>query len=39
MQLDGFNSTLSPVVIGDIVLSVNTQYKKKQKQTCANIFE
>ena len=26
MQLDWLNSTLSPVVHGDIVLSINTQY-------------
>ena len=26
MQSDGFNSALSPVVYGDIALSVNTQY-------------
>ena len=42
MQLDGFNSALSPVVYGDIALSINTHYitlhmdekktKKKQKQ-------
>ena len=25
-QSDGFNSALSPVVYGDIVLSINTQY-------------
>ena len=26
MQLDGLNSALSPVVYGDIALSINTQY-------------
>ena len=26
MQSDGLNSTLSPVVYGDIALSTNTQY-------------
>ena len=26
MQSDGFNSALSPVVYGDIALSINTQY-------------
>ena len=26
MQSDGFNSALSPVVHGDIALSMNTQY-------------
>ena len=26
MQSDGFNSTLSPVVYGDIVLNINTHY-------------
>ena len=29
MQSDGFNSALSPVVYGDIGLSINTHYKKK----------
>ena len=28
MQLDWLNSTLSPVVCGDIALSINTQYIK-----------
>ena len=28
MQSDGFNSALSPVAYGDIVLSINTQYNK-----------
>ena len=28
---NGLNSALSPVVHGDIVLSINTQYKKKGK--------
>ena len=26
MQSDGFNSALSPVVYGDITLSINTHY-------------
>ena len=26
MQLDGLNTALSPVVYGDIALSINTQY-------------
>ena len=30
MQLDWLNSALSPVVYGDIALSINTQYKVKQ---------
>ena len=30
VQLDGFNSALSPVVYGDIVLSINTQYNTIQ---------
>ena len=28
VQLDGFNSSLNPVVYGDIALSINTQYTK-----------
>ena len=32
VQSDGFNSALSPVVYGDIALSINTQYKKKEKK-------
>ena len=28
MQSDGLNSALSPVVYGDIALSINTQYNK-----------
>ena len=31
MQLDGFNSALSLVVYGDIVLSINTQYHNQFK--------
>ena len=27
MQSDGLNTDLSPVVYGDIALSINTQYK------------
>ena len=27
VQLDGFNRALSPAVYGEIVLSINTQYK------------
>ena len=30
MQSDGFNSALSPVVYGDIALSINTQYNTIQ---------
>ena len=30
MQSDEFNSTLSLVVYGDIVLSINTQYNTKK---------
>ena len=29
MQSDGLNGTLSPVVYGDIGLSINTQYNTK----------
>ena len=29
MQSDGLNSALSPVVYGDIALSINTQYNTK----------
>ena len=29
MQSNGLNSTLSPVVYGDIALSINTQYSTK----------
>ena len=30
MQSDGFNSALSPVVCGNIALSINTQYNTIQ---------
>ena len=32
MQSDWINNDLSPVVYGDIALSINTQYKKKKKK-------
>ena len=31
VQSDGFNSALSPVVYGNIALSINTHYIKKNK--------
>ena len=33
MQSDWLNSALSPVVYGDIVLSINTQYNTKKNVT------
>ena len=41
MQSDGFNSALSPVVYGDIALSINTHYItfiKSGFQYIANVF-
>ena len=34
MQSDGSNSGLSPVVYGDIELSINTQYNILTKSVC-----
>ena len=43
MQSDGFNSALSPVVYGDIALSINNQYNTILKigvmETHTKIFE
>ena len=40
MQSDEFNSILSPVVYGDIALSINIQYNTKktiQMDGCTNV--
>ena len=36
MQLDWLNSALSPVVYGDIALSINTQYNCAGKMILCN---
>ena len=38
MQSDGFNSALSPVVYGDIALSINTQYNKRRHKSLKYVF-